>query len=99
MTSKDSLIEKFGQGKRPTGADFTDLINGLTRRKEVFTATSNQTVFTLKNKYSPNEYKLSVVVGGVPQFSPENFTETSATKFTMKEGLSTGTEVVVIYSE
>lgn len=99
MLTRNDLLDRFKKGKKPSEEDFTELINGIVKHKEIFISTANQTVFTLQNKYSPNAYRLTVVVGGVPQFSPENFTETSATKITLKEGLKSGTEVVIVYSE
>lgn len=99
MLTRNELLDRFKTGKKPTGEDFTKLINGVIKHKEIFVATGGQKIFTLANKYSPHAFRLTVVVGGVPQFSPENFTETSNTSITMNEGLVEGTEVIVIYSE
>lgn len=69
----------------------------LVRNRDVFTATANQTVFTLTKSYTPNENMIDVSIGGVPQYSPNNFTETSSTTFTTVSGVPVGIEVVAVY--
>ena len=70
----------------------------LVRNRDVFIATANQKVFTLTNSYIPNQNMIDVSVGGVPQYSPTNFTETSSTSFTvLGTGVPVGTEVVASY--
>lgn len=64
---------------------------------ESFIATANQTVFNLTGSYQLGENSLQVIVGGVRQFAPKNFTETSNTSFTLSKPLAEGIEVIVIY--
>lgn len=64
---------------------------------QTFISTANQTVFTLSSSYQRGENRLQVIVGGVRQFAPINFAETSATTFTLTESLIAGIEVVAIY--
>lgn len=79
----------------------TDLQVGLNkvkvRRRQVFTSTANQTVFTLTHPYTPNENSIDVSVGGVPQYSPSNFIETSSTKFTLSSSVPAGLQVIATY--
>lgn len=62
-----------------------------------FVATSNQTVFNLTGSYEIGKNRLEVIVGGVRQFAPVNFTETNSRSFTMKIGVPEGVDVVAIY--
>lgn len=62
-----------------------------------FTATANQTVFNLTGAYEVGKNRLEIIVGGVRQFTPTNFTETSPKSFTLKIGVPVGTEVIAIY--
>lgn len=62
---------------------------------EHFNATENQKVFTLVNSYEIGKNRLQVVVGGVKQYTPNNYTETTSNSITFIEGLSVGTEVTV----
>lgn len=69
----------------------------LERKIQHFVATEGQTVFELEHPYTTNSNFIEVVVGGIPQFSPDNFEETSSTLFTLLEGASLGTKVTAIY--
>lgn len=62
-----------------------------------FVATANQTVFNLTESYELGKNRLEVIVGGVRQYAPTNFTETSPKSFTLASGVPLGTEVVAIY--
>lgn len=62
---------------------------------ERFTATENQTVFTLNNTYETGKNRIKVYVGGMPQYPPTNYTETTSNSITLTEGVLAGTEVVV----
>jgi len=62
---------------------------------ESFVASEGQTVFTLNNTYEIGKNRLEVTVGGIQQYSPSNFTETSTTSITFSEGLPMGTKVDV----
>lgn len=67
-------------------------------KKESFVSTAGQTVFTLtKGTYLINENRIEVEVGGVPQFSPNNFTETNEKTITFKAPLEAGLDVVITY--
>ena len=63
---------------------------------ETYTATANQTVFTLTNSYIPTTNTLSVYVNGVRQSA---YTETNATTVTFTNGLTAGDEVVFITNQ
>ena len=63
---------------------------------ETYTATDNQTVFTLTNSYIPTTNTLSVYVNGVRQSA---YTETNATTVTFTNGLTAGDEVVFITNQ
>ena len=65
--------------------------------RDTFIATASQTLFTLSNPYDQFQNRIDVEVGGVPQFSPDNFTESSATTFTLSEGVVVGTKVIATY--
>lgn len=65
--------------------------------QESFIATEGQTVFNLADSYEVNFKRISVVVEGVPQFSPTNFIESSPTSITFTEPLSAGMGVNVYY--
>lgn len=96
---KHYLKDRFKTGKKPTQEDFGFLIDGVPRYRETFIATENQKVFTLSQRYTIQKNQIEVVVGGIPQFSPVNYEETSATTLTFYEGLPAGIEVVVTYYE
>ncbi|MGM7720480.1 hypothetical protein [Metabacillus sp. Hm71] len=64
---------------------------------EEFTATTNQTVFTLQNTYDQYQGRLDVSVDGIMQDSGTNYTETSNNSFTLSEGVPAGTKVKVRY--
>jgi hypothetical protein len=64
--------------------------------QEIFTATANQTVFTLANAYTPNANTLSVFVDGVNQYGPGAqyaYLETNANTVTFVSGLHVGASV------
>ena len=63
---------------------------------ETYTATADQTVFTLTNSYIPTTNTLSVYVNGVRQSA---YTETNATTVTFTNGLTAGDEVVFITNQ
>jgi len=65
--------------------------------RNIFIATEGQTLFTLSSPYDVLQNRIEVEVGGVPQFSPDNFTETSSTTFTLSEGITAGTKVIATY--
>jgi hypothetical protein len=61
--------------------------------QEIFTATANQTVFTLANPYVPGANTLSVFVDGVNQYGPSAtyaYVETNTTTVTFNNGLHVG---------
>lgn len=64
---------------------------------QTFTATANQTVFNLTGSYEAGKNRLEVIVGGVRQFAPVNFTETNSKTFTLKIGVPAGTDIIAIY--
>lgn len=76
------------------GADGTGTV---IRHREEFIATAGQTVFNLQNSYDQYQNRIDVSVGNVPQFSPDNFQETTATRITLTEGASAGDKVIVTY--
>ena len=81
-------------------AEDTGLLQGVfTIKREEFTATEGQTVFTLSNgSYTTNANRLSVYIWGSKQYN-NAFTETSATSFTMSAGLSAGDKVIAEWIE
>ena len=61
---------------------------------QVFTATENQTVFTLTEfPYLVNVNQLMVYVTGIKQIIGVNYTETSTNSFTLTSGVVAGTKV------
>lgn len=58
-------------------------------------ATEGQKVFTLTNNYEQNANKIKVYVSYVPQYSPDNYTETSPNSITLADGVPAGTVVIV----
>lgn len=62
---------------------------------EKFTTTSNQKLFTFTNTYVQGKNRLRVTVDGVPQYSIDNYTETSNNSITFKEDVHIGAKVVV----
>ena len=66
-------------------------------KTDTFTATANQKEFSLSSSYTLGRGRLRVIVGGVEQFAPKNFAETSAGSFTLAVGASQGTDIVAIY--
>jgi hypothetical protein len=59
-----------------------------------FTATANQTVFTIP-QYDVGLNELEVEVDGVPQHMNRGYTETNSTTITLAEGLPAGAHVLV----
>lgn len=76
------------------GADGTGTV---VRHKDEFIATQNQKVFNLSNTYDQFQNRINVTVGYVPQYSPDNFNETSSTSITFDEGVPQGVKVIVEY--
>lgn len=66
-------------------------------RVETFTSNAGQTLFTLNGTYVTGQNRLQVIIGGVRQYYPLNFTETSNKSFTVSEPLVAGLDVEVIY--
>jgi hypothetical protein len=66
-----------------------------TSQSYTWTAAESQTVFTLPNSqtYTTGVNAIDVYVGGIPQASGTNYTETSSTSFTLAEGVAAGTPV------
>jgi hypothetical protein len=77
---------------KPSTSNLNDSFNIHT---QTFTATEGQTLFTLSDTYQTGLNRIKVNIEGVPQYSPTNFAETSSTSFTLTEGVSAGTKVVV----
>jgi len=76
------------------GDDGTGTVN---RVREVFIATEGQTDFTLQQSYDQFQNRIDVTIMGVPQFSPDNFIELTSNSIRLSEGVSAGTEVIVVY--
>lgn len=73
---------------------------GKTPNSQTWTATANQTVFTITNgTYVPNKNLIEVVIDSVPQFSGVHFTETNSTSFTVSEPLIAGQTVRAKWNE
>ena len=73
-------------------SDFTNFL----ANQEIFTATANQTVFTLANSYAPGANTLSVFVDGVNQYGPGAqyaYIETNSNTVTFVSGLHVGASV------
>lgn len=58
-------------------------------------ATEGQQVFTLHHSYVIAENRLRVSVGGVPQYSIYNYSETTENSITFSEGISEGVKVYI----
>lgn len=75
-----------------------EVVRKTTLKTEKFIATEGQTLFTLDEEYDPESFRIvSLEVGGVLQYSPENFTETSENEITLNEGVAVGTPVNITY--
>jgi len=85
---------------RTVVTNHTTEINNLQSNKignityQTFTSTANQSVFNLTTPYVVGKNRLKVYVEGILQLPPNNFTETSSTRFTLSESLPAGLEVV-----
>lgn len=76
------------------GADGTGTVS---THKDVFVATAGQKVFNLTNTYDQFQNRITVTVGGVPQFSPDNFQESTNKSITFFEAIPEGVKVVIEY--
>jgi len=63
-----------------------------------FTATQGQTVFTLPFSYTQGIDNLAIFINGSKQVVNVNYTESTATTFTMASGLNAGDVVQAIYN-
>jgi hypothetical protein len=63
-----------------------------------FTATQNQTVFTLPWSYTQGIDNLAIFINGSKQVVNVNYTESTSTSFTMAAGLNAGDIVQAIYN-
>lgn len=67
---------------------------------QTWTATEDQTVFSLTNgNYAIDKDHIDVWVGGVLQVSGEGYTETDTVSFTLSEGVPAGTKVYAKWLE
>lgn len=64
---------------------------------EHFIAEEGQTLFVLNGEYVQNKNRITIIVGGVEQFTPFNFEETSTKSITLAEGVPIGTSVIIRY--
>ncbi|WP_299831173.1 hypothetical protein [uncultured Metabacillus sp.] len=64
---------------------------------EEFTATANQSLFTLQNTYDQFQNRIEVSIDGVLQDSGTNYTESANNAITLSEGVPAGTKVKVKY--
>jgi YD repeat-containing protein len=82
------------------GTYWTVISPQATINKQTWTATANQTVFTITNgSYVPNQGNIEVIVGSVPQITGIGFTETNTTTITLSEGVPAGTIVFARWFE
>jgi hypothetical protein len=82
------------------GAYWTVVSPQASINKKTWTATEDQTVFTITNgNYVVNQGNIDVLVGGVPQVSGIGFTETNSTTITLSEGVPVGTIVFAKWFE
>lgn len=65
--------------------------------KDTFTATEGQTIFTLSHNYDQFQNRTEVLVGGVPQRTPENYEEAGQNLIILTSGVPAGTIVEVKY--
>ncbi|MED1863214.1 hypothetical protein P4V41_07080 [Fictibacillus nanhaiensis] len=88
-------IQDTSAGVLPTQASYWRVIsNETTLNAQNWTATANQTVFTIANgNYIMGGKHLKVWVGGVQQYVGQGFTETTDTSFTLSEGVPAGVVV------
>lgn len=78
-------------------SESTVVQNEMEIKIEHFIAEEGQALFTLDGSYTQNKNKVSVIVGGVEQFSPFNFEETSTNSITLNEGVPVGVGVTIKY--
>lgn len=76
------------------GADGTGTVHV---HKDTFVATEGQRVFELEYIYDQFQNRTNVMVGGVPQKTPENYEETTDKIITLSEGVPEGTVVEIKY--
>lgn len=88
-TSNDSWVLAGRKGADGTGT--------VVRHKDEFIATQNQKVFNLSNTYDQFQNRINVTVGSVPQYSPDNFNETTSTSITFEDDIPQGVKVIVEY--
>lgn len=72
---------------------------GTRIRIEKYTATANQTLFTLTSEYNTARNCLAVYVNGSRQWLDSGFTETSTTSFTLVTPCQEGDRVVAVYNQ
>lgn len=65
--------------------------------RDSFVATEGQSVFNLSHSYDQFQNRTDVIVGGVPQKTPDNYEETTPNSITLGEGVPAGTIVEVKY--
>jgi hypothetical protein len=82
------------------GAYWTVVAPSATFNEQTWTATSGQKTFTISNgKYVVGKGNIQVFVGGVPQASGINFTESSETTISFSEAVPTGVTVYAKWME
>lgn len=108
LNGESYIAKQANTNKPPTGLDNDpywsvlarkgqDGTGTVVRHREEFISTSDQKVFNLKNSYDQFQNRVDVEVGGVPQFSPANFTETTAKSITLSEPIPAGIRVIITY--
>lgn len=96
--NKTNKVIQIGMETIELQNQMNEVIRKTTMNTDEFVATEGQTLFTLTGEYEVgNNRVITVDVGGVKQYSPKNYTETSSNQITLLEGVPQGTEVVISY--
>jgi hypothetical protein len=90
----DEVTDQYWALLSRKGADGTGTVHV---HRDTFVATEGQTIFTLSHNYDQFQNRTEVVVGGVPQRTPENYEESSSNTIILNNGVASGTIVEVRY--
>jgi hypothetical protein len=94
-------IQDTTVGVNPLNGSYWSVVSpSATFNEQTWVAGSNQKTFTITNgQYVPTKGNIQVFVGGVPQVSGVNFTESSETTISFSEAVPTGVTVYAKWME
>lgn len=101
LTLDNTAVYTPSANYHPATKAYVDANSGSssTVKREEFTATAGQTIFTITSgSYAPGDNKVSVYIWGIKQ-SNAAFTETNSTRITMASGLEAGDRVLIEWFE